>query len=327
MSFFLSERLARSSSLREKHKQIPFGLTFRQAQDRVRVAYRSPALDGRTSIRTAIIYCSLAICASLLGKAAMAASNEATPSVLLLGEVHANAAQHALRLEAFQTLIATGARPVLLREQFDRENQGAIDALRATRAPVDAAAVITAGAGSSSWNWAFYRPFIDLALAHDLPIVAANVSRTEGRRVMSKGLAASGFEAAVPRDISAALGITIEASHCGMLDAATAERMVPVQVARDQFMARLIEASAARGVVLLAGNGHVRKDVGVPRWLSAATRAKTKSHGYLEAGDDTGAAKSSTANTAYDVVNFTAAQKRDDPCEAMRGKGPKPPTT
>ena len=258
---------------------------------------------------------------------AVANAAERSPGVLLLGEVHDNAAQHALRLEAFQKLLTSGARPALLMEQFDREHQGAIDTLRATGARVDAPAVITAGAGSSNWNWAFYRPFIDVALAYDLPILAANVSRTEGRRVMSQGLAASGFEASVPRDISNALSSTIEASHCGMLDAATAQRMVPVQVARDQLMARLIEANAARGVVLLAGNGHVRKDIGVPRWLTAATRAKTKSHGYLEAGDDTGTAKPGAANTAYDVLNFTPAQKRDDPCEAMRGKGVKPPTT
>jgi hypothetical protein len=273
-----------------------------------------------------LMFCAVTLSGLLTGAVA-ANANEPSPNALLLGEVHDNAAQHALRLEAFQKLLNTGARPALLMEQFDREHQAAIDALRAPRARVDAAAVIAAGVGASSWNWDFYRPFIDLALSHDLPIVAANVSRTEGRRVMSQGLAANGFEAAVPRDISEALGITIEASHCGMLDGATAQRMVPVQVARDQFMARLIEANAARGVVLLAGNGHVRKDVGVPRWLSAATRAKTESHGYLEAGDDTGLAKSGAANTAYDVVNFTAAQKRDDPCEAMRGKGPKPPTS
>jgi uncharacterized iron-regulated protein len=273
-------------------------------------------------VRTMVL-CGLAGCAHLIAHAA----NEPTPGVLLLGEVHDNAAQHAVRLEAFQALLITGARPALLMEQFDREYQADIDKLRTARARVDAAAVIAAGAGSSNWNWAFYRPFIELALTYDLPIVAANVSRIEGRRVMSQGLAASGFEAAIPTDISQALGTTIEASHCGMLDAATAQRMVPVQVARDQFMARLIEANAVRGVVLLAGNGHVRKDLGVPRWLTAATRAKTKSHGYLEAGDDTGAAKSGAANTAYDVVNFTPAQKRDDPCEAMRGKEPKPPAT
>jgi uncharacterized iron-regulated protein len=275
----------------------------------------------------AVMFCVLAMSVQVTGLAASSTENEATPGVLLLGEVHDNAMQHALRIAAFQKLLNTGARPALLMEQFDREHQGAIDSLRASPDPIDATAVISAGAGSSSWNWTFYRPFIDLALTYNLPILAANVSRTEGRRVMSQGLAASGFEAAVPPDISNALGSAIEASHCGMLDGATAQRMVPVQVARDQFMARLIEANAARGVVLLAGNGHVRKDVGVPRWLSAATRAKTESHGYLEAGDDTGLAKSGAANTAYDVVNFTAAQKRDDPCEAMRGKGPKPPTS
>ena len=278
-----------------------------------------------------LLVCTLLSAAHIGGQAAAAAAvasaNEAAPKLLLLGEVHDNAAQHALRLKAFEALLNTGARPALLMEQFDREHQGAIDKLRATRAGIDAAAVITAGVGSSNWNWAFYRPFIDLALAYDLPIVAANVSRTEGRRVMSQGLAASGFEAAVPSDISKALGSTIEGSHCGMLDAATAQRMVPVQVARDQLMARLIEANVERGAVLLAGNGHVRKDLGVPRWLTAATRAQTRSHGYLEAGDDTGAAKSGAANTAYDVVKFTPAQKREDPCDAMRGKGPKPPTT
>jgi uncharacterized iron-regulated protein len=241
--------------------------------------------------------------------------------------VHDNAVQHALRLEAFQKLLNTGARPALLMEQFDREHQDEIDKLRVVQPRVDAAAVIKAGSGSSSWNWTFYRPFIDLALANNLPIVAANVSRAEGRRVMSQGLAASGFDAVVPPDISKALGSTIEASHCGMLDAATAQRMVPVQVARDQFMARLIEANVERGSVLLAGNGHVRKDWGVPRWLTAATRAKAKAHGYLEAGDNTGSAESGAANTAYDVVNFTPAQKREDPCEAMRGKGAKQPST
>lgn len=273
----------------------------------------------------ATAFCALAAFASL--SVQVASAYEPASSVLLLGEVHDNAAQHALRLEALQKLLISGARPALLMEQFDRDSQADIDTLRATRARIDATAVIKAGAGSSGWNWAFYRPFIDLALAYDLPIVAANVSRTEGRRVMTQGLAASGFEPVVPPDISKALGRTIEASHCGMLDAATAQRMVPVQVARDQFMARLIEANAARGVVLLAGNGHVRKDLGVPRWLTTSTRAKTKSHGYLEAGDETGAAKSGAANTAYDVVNFTPAQKRDDPCEAMRGKEPKPPST
>jgi len=85
---------------------------------------------------------------------------------------------------------------------------------------------------------------------------------------------------------------------------------VGAQVARDQFMARSIEANAARGAVLLAGNGHVRSDVGVPRWLTPATRARSVSIGLLEAGDPD--------QTSFGVTVTTQAQSRPDPCEGMR---------
>ena len=47
--------------------------------------------------------------------------------LVLLGEVHDNAAQHALRLRAFEAHLAAGARPALALEQLDREHQVAID--------------------------------------------------------------------------------------------------------------------------------------------------------------------------------------------------------
>jgi uncharacterized iron-regulated protein len=231
--------------------------------------------------------------------------------VVLLGEVHDNAAQHALRLAAWRELLATGARPVLAMEQFDRDQQAAIDRLLAQTPRVDAAALVAA-VGASGWNWAYYQPFIALALEHGLPIVAASLSRNESRAVMRDGLARSGFDAAVPADILAAQASDIEASHCGMLDAATAQRMALAQVARDQQMARVLQAHAERGVVLLAGNGHVRTDVGVPRWLPAAVRERSVAIGMLETGD---------TDTAYDRRVYTAAQARPDPCAAMRKPG------
>jgi uncharacterized iron-regulated protein len=138
------------------------------------------------------------------------------------------------------------------------------------------------------------------------------VSRDESRAVMRDGLARSGFDAAVPADILAAQAADIEASHCGLLDAATAQRMALAQVARDQQMARVLQTHAERGVVLLAGNGHVRTDVGVPRWLPAAVRARSMAIGVLETG---------STETAYDVRVYTAPQARPDPCLAMRKPG------
>lgn len=229
--------------------------------------------------------------------------------VVLLGEVHDNAAQHALRLRAFEAALAEGARPALVMEQFDRDRQGAIDTLRA-RAPAPDADELIRVAGGRGWHWPHYRPFVALALRHGLPIVAANVSREEARELMRRGLAASGFDAAVPPEVLAVHARDIEGSHCGMLDAATALRMALAQVARDQVMAAAVERHADRGVVLLAGNGHVRTDAGVPRWLSPATRARSEAIGLLEADHD--------GRGSYDRIVRTVVQERPDPCAGMR---------
>lgn len=228
--------------------------------------------------------------------------------VVLLGEVHDNAAQHALRLNAFRAWLDSGARPALALEQFDRDKQPLIDRLLAQTPKPDADTLIAA-AGGKGWLWQHYRPFITLALERGLPIVAANVPRDEARKVMRDGLAAAGFRADVPPAVLKEQAAGIEASHCGMLDAPTAQRMALAQVARDQFMAQVLQANAERGVVLLAGNGHVRTDLGAPLWLPADVRARSEAIGMLEEGD---------AGTAYDRRVVTTAQSRPDPCEAMR---------
>ncbi len=232
--------------------------------------------------------------------------------VVLLGEVHDNTAQHALRLQAFRDLLATGARPALALEQFDRDRQPALDRLLAQTPPPDADALIAA-AGAKGWTWDHYRPFLALALQHGLPIVAVNVGRDEARLIMREGLARHGFDADVPADVLQAQALDIEASHCGMLDQAAAKRMALSQVARDQSMARALRTHADRGVVLLAGNGHVRTDIGVPRWLDAATRARSEAIGVLEVDDTL---------TAFDRRIYTPVHERPDPCEGMRK--PKP---
>src|SRR5689334_4961269 len=102
--------------------------------------------------------------------------------VVLLGEVHDNGAQHALRLAALQRLVEGGIRPAIAFEQFDREHQSDIDRARRER-PGDADYLIAQAQGDSGWQWQFYRPFVALALEYDLPIVAANLSRHDAMRV------------------------------------------------------------------------------------------------------------------------------------------------
>jgi len=255
----------------------------------------------------------LAVIAPLQGCASHAAPLLLTQPVVLLGEVHDNAAQHALRLAAFRALLASGARPVLAMEQIDRERQVELDAVLARWPPPHAREVVAA-VGGPGWDWAFYTPFIALALEYRLPIVAANVGREDARRVMREGLAATGFDANVPEQLLTAQAGGIQASHCGTLDAASARRMALAQIARDQLMAHVLEQHAQRGVVLLAGDGHARTDIGVPYWLDAATRARSESIGFVETGND---------DAPFDRRVVTAPQPRADPCLALRPP-PKP---
>ena len=274
----------------------------------------------------AALLLALAGCAST-GPSALAphlAGNFTPPLLMLLGEVHDNAAQPAQRLQRLRQALDYGARPALLMEQFDRERQPQIDQLLAgaahPRSPAQVQALIDqlealAGGAQAGWDWALYRPLIHLALQQGLPLVAANVSRGDVRAVIEQGLAARGFAAAVPADILAAQAAAIEASHCGQVDAASARRMAQAQVARDQFMARQLVAHAAGGAVLLAGNGHVRKDLGVPRWLPLELQVRSRVIGFLE-GDATPDAG------AFDEVVPSPAQPRVDPCAAMRSAPP-----
>jgi len=229
--------------------------------------------------------------------------------ILLLGEVHDNAVQHASRAEALQSwLETTGARPALLMEQFDRERQADLDRTRAE--PGATPSSIVQAAGAKGWDWPLYEPYIALALRYQLPLVAANVSREDTRKIVREGLAANGFDAAVPDDLMAEHAEDIVASHCGAIDAATARRLALAQVARDQFMARQVTENAARGVVLLAGNGHVRTDIGVPRWLKPAVRERTVAVGWVEQGHNHG--------VPFDRTLTSPAHPRPDPCEALR---------
>jgi uncharacterized iron-regulated protein len=96
------------------------------------------------------------------------------------------------------------------------------------------------------------------------------------------------------------------AGHCAQIDAASARPMARAQVARDRVMAMLLASHAERGAVLIAGNGHVRTDVGVPHWLEPGARARSLAVGMVEGGD-----------APFDVRIVLPAQQRPDPCADM----------
>jgi uncharacterized iron-regulated protein len=234
--------------------------------------------------------------------------------------VHDNPELHRLRLEALRRAFVAGWRPVIAMEQFDRDHQGDIERARREQ-PSDAQHVIDLAASAptgsaSAWNWDLYRPVVALALEYHLPLIAANLSRSDAEKVVQNGyaavfdpttLATLGLDTGIEPDWQAAQEREIDTGHCHALPTTMLPALAQAQFARDGVMAAILRAHAAEGVVLLAGTGHVRRDIGVPRWLDPALRARVFSVGYVENGDVTPAA-------AFDAVVYGAPATRTPPC-------------
>jgi uncharacterized iron-regulated protein len=241
--------------------------------------------------------------------------------IVLLGEVHDNPAQHALRAAALRQLVAQGARPAIAFEQFDRERQPDIERARRER-PKDADYLIAQAKGRGDWRWDAYRPFVALALEYDLPIVAANLSSGDAMRVAIDGWpvlfdAATRIELgldALPADFRREHEAAIAHGHCDLLPADALPARARAQMARDIVMARSIRPYVERGVVLLAGNGHVRRDIGVPFWLTAHERRGAISIGLLERDEDSMGTESAADFDAYVI---TTRAERADPCKDL----------
>ena len=245
--------------------------------------------------------------------------------MVLLGEVHDNAAQHALRAEALRRLLATGVRPALAFEQFDRERQRDIDRARRER-PADPDYLIAQAKGEPGWDWRFYRPYVALALEYELPIVAANLSRDGAMRVATGGFRAVLDEAtigalrldALPPEVRSKQEQAIAAGHCNLLPPEALAPRARAQIARDVVIAQSIVPYAERGVVLLAGDGHVRRDIGVPVWLPSQAARDAISIGVLERNESAATPESANEFDAY-VVTETA--ERSDPCTEFERRG------
>ena len=257
-------------------------------------------------------------------------------TIALLGEVHDNRQGHAERLTLLRSAIKAGWRPVIVMEQFDTDRQADIDRAR-REAPRDAQHVIDLAAPTrSGWDWDFYRPVIELALQYDLPLRAANLPDADTSKVVRGGyagvfdaqrLASLSLTQAIEPAWQAAQEREIDTGHCGMLPVAMWPAMARAQFARDAVMASVLRDAGAAGTVLIAGNGHVRRDIGVARWLAPAEQARVVAIGFLEGpsaiepgaalGAGSGTGSGNHAAGAFDSVVRVPPAARADPCEAF----------
>lgn len=257
---------------------------------------------------------------------------------VLLGEVHDNSAHHRLRRDLIAALIRDGGRPAIAMEQFDRERQTSLDSAIAEGARDIEGIRNTTQFNDQGWHWPDYAPIIRLALDNRLPLLAANLSRNDAFRIATSTTTAVLGSSSVtelrlnqplPEAAQRKLERAIDDGHCGKAPAKILPGMIAAQRARDAVMAQILQQHASSGVVLIAGNGHVRRDFGVPFYLQAHTAPeKIIAVGFIEVQDGLKAPGEyyDSASPEYDYIVFTARMAREDPCANLSFK-PRQPTS
>jgi uncharacterized iron-regulated protein len=248
--------------------------------------------------------------------------------IVLLGEVHDNPHHHARRadlLAGLQTAVAVVA------EHLPRD--------AAPSLPADASgdrlrvALEASGFDAKGWRWPMHEPLFAAVARAGHVLHGGNLDRDAARRLAREGPAA--FPASLASLIEAgplstaamaALEQDLQLGHCGHLGRERVPGMVAAQRGRDAALAEVlltqlenkVATRRPRPVILLAGNGHVRQDYGVPSLLTARLpRLRVLSIGFLEP------AEVATAKPSlHDITWTTSAATRDDPCKAFPAARP-----
>jgi uncharacterized iron-regulated protein len=250
---------------------------------------------------------------------------------VLIGEVHDNPDHHRLQGWIIARLAEAGQSPTVVMEMISADKA---DALADYLAQPDATAAGLGPAlnwGESGWPaWREYQPIAEAAFAAGLDIVAGNPTGAMTRETAQTGLDALGArKAALSLDVplapalSDALMDELYDGHCEMVPRERLSPMARVQRLRDAAMADAM-LGAGDAAVLIAGNGHVRADRGVPWYLRARLPEASRAVVMHVELDGSGKAPADYVQRGpddaplADFVWLTPRAERPDPCEQMR---------
>ena len=257
-----------------------------------------------------------------------------TGAPLWLGEKHDNPDHHALQGWVIAQHFSDKSCKVAIFEMIDDGQRADLDKFQQTpRSASDSSALAAALQWErSGWpDFALYEPVFAAALDHCSAISPGSFPRSrsmEFARARSAALpsdfaALHLLQTPLPPQQHAAISAEMEAAHCGLLPENMLDSMVFIQRVRDARLAATLNNSATQSAVVVAGNGHVRKDRGGPQVLQQliGTAGVTVSFQEVVPGADTAQAHAELTEQdplPYDFVWFTAATDDGDPCEQLR---------
>ena len=245
----------------------------------------------------------------------------ARSDVTVLGEIHDNPRHHQLRGELLRQLPAASKTVVAEHLNWRQRFTPQAELLTGLQA---------AGFDDQGWSWPLHQSLFEAVIASQMPLMGGNlpgesikeVFKTRGQslpepvRVL---LAKTPFDELQRK----AMNEEIDQGHCGAMPASMFEGMTAVQRGRDAAMAEV--ALAHLPSVVLAGNGHAWKHLGVPFVVNKVSpHSQTLSVLFMEWDDgrplqEKQAFLADLASQA-DYVWLTPPQSREDPCGKLLKK-------
>ncbi len=233
----------------------------------------------------------------------------------MLGELHDNKLHH----EARGRLIARFAdHRTVVSEHLPAPNQVTFQSEIKTD-------LVAAGFDAEGWDWPIHQSLYEQIKNKGLNIVGGNLPKEEARRMFLQGvsslperMAQTYTQARLDETAEQKLDHDLVEGHCGKLPEKYLLRM--------RFAQRMTDLSLTHNLLdrqpslLIAGNGHVRRDYGVPQMLaSVAPQLNVLTVGFLEQGGSTQDLLHSVSGQ-YDFIWITERAERKDPCENFKLK-------
>lgn len=235
--------------------------------------------------------------------------------VLLLGEQHDAPAHQQLQRQTVQWLAARGALAALALEMAEQGRSTAGLPRDASEADVQHALAWR----DAGWPWKTYRLVVMAAVRAGVPVLGANLPTARQRDAMRDAT----LDARLPPAALQEQQQRMRDGHCGLLPESQIGPMTRVQIARDIAMADTVRAARQPGrtVLLVAGNGHVHRALGVPLHLppDLTTKVLSAQSGQAQAAIDSEVTDTLPAHTSgADLLWPTPPVPPRDYCAELR---------